>query len=110
MTGDKSFSVRPIDSPLFNDNRLKQLKDVRIRQREVARNHQKHFPLSRKKRFCGRISYANLGVNQLGSVYESLLAFRGVPGAEEDYMKYTKRVIHPMVLSLFPIVVWEVSI
>ena len=82
MTGDKSFSVRPIDSPLFNDNRLKQLKDVRIRNvkwQEII----KALSLSRKKRFCGRISYANLGVNQLGSVYESLLAFRGFY-AEED--------------------------
>ncbi len=50
----------------------------------------KHFPLSRKKRFCGRISYANLGVNQLGSVYESLLAFRGVTCAEEDYIEVHK--------------------
>ena len=28
---DKSFHVRPIDSPMFNDRRLKQLRDVRIR-------------------------------------------------------------------------------
>lgn len=88
MTGDKSFSVRPIDSPLFNDNRLKQLKDVRIRNvkwQEII----KALSLSRKKRFCGRISYANLGVNQLGSVYESLLAFRGFY-AEEDYIEVHK--------------------
>lgn len=88
MTGDKSFTVRPIDSPLFNDNRLKQLKDVRIRNvkwQEII----KALSLSRKKRFCGRISYANLGVNQLGSVYESLLAFRGFY-AEEDYIEVHK--------------------
>lgn len=88
MMGDKSFTVRPIDSPLFNDNRLKQLKDVRIRNvkwQEII----KALSLSRKKRFCGRISYANLGVNQLGSVYESLLAFRGFY-AEEDYIEVHK--------------------
>ena len=36
---------------------------------------------SRSKR-RGRISYANLGINQLGSVYESLLAYSGFFAAE----------------------------
>ena len=36
-----------------------------------------------------RISYVNLGVNQLGSVYESLLAYRGFY-AEEDYIEVHK--------------------
>ena len=45
--------------------------------------------LSKKKNYCGRISYANLGVNQLGSVYESLLAYRGFY-AEEDYIEVHK--------------------
>lgn len=38
----------------------------------------------------GRISYANLGINQLGSVYESLLAFRGFL-AEEDYIEVHRK-------------------
>lgn len=85
---NKSFMVRPIDSPMFNDNRLKQLKDVRIRNvkwQEII----KALSLSRSKKYCGRISYANLGVNQLGSVYESLLAYRGFY-AEEDYIEVCK--------------------
>ena len=49
----------------------------------------KALSLSKKKNYCGRISYANLGVNQLGSVYESLLAFRGFY-AEEDYIEVHK--------------------
>ena len=32
---------------------------------------------------AGRISYAQLGINQLGAVYEALLSFRGF-FAEED--------------------------
>lgn len=85
---DKSFHVRPIDSPMFNDRRLKQLRDVRIRNvkwQEII----KALSLSRSKKYCGRISYANLGVNQLGSVYESLLAYRGFY-AEEDYIEVHK--------------------
>ncbi len=84
----KSFRVRPIDSPLFNNRNLKQLGEVRIRNikwQEIIRA----LSLSQKKNYCGRISYANLGVNQLGSVYESLLAYRGFY-AEEDYIEVHK--------------------
>lgn len=84
----KSFRVRPIDSPLFNDKNLKHLGRVRIRNikwQEIIRA----LSLSKKKNYCGRISYANLGVNQLGSVYESLLAYRGFY-AEEDYIEVHK--------------------
>lgn len=84
----KSFRVRPIDSPLFNDKNLHHLAGVCIRNikwQEII----KALSLSKKKNYCGRISYANLGVNQLGSVYESLLAFRGFY-AEEDYIEVHK--------------------
>ena len=84
----KSFRVRPIDSPLFNNKNLKHLASVRIRNikwQEII----KALSLSKKKNYCGRISYANLGVNQLGSVYESLLAYRGFY-AEEDYIEVHK--------------------
>jgi hypothetical protein len=84
----KGFSVRPIDSPLFDDTKLKVLQGVRIRNvkwQEIIRA----LSLSRKKNYCGRISYANLGVNQLGSVYESLLAYRGFY-AEQDYIEVHK--------------------
>ena len=84
----KSFRVRPIDSPLFNNKNLKHLGEVRIRNikwQEII----KALSLSKKKNYCGRISYANLGINQLGSVYESLLAYRGFY-AEEDYIEVHK--------------------
>ena len=85
---NKSFRVRPIDSPLFNNKNLHHFADVRIRNikwQEII----KALSISKKKNYCGRISYANLGVNQLGSVYESLLAFRGFY-AEEDYIEVHK--------------------
>lgn len=85
---DRSFRVRPIDSPIFDDRRLRRLRDVRLRNvkwQEIIRA----LSLTRGRRYAGRISYANLGVNQLGSVYESLLAYRGFY-AEEDYIEVCK--------------------
>ena len=86
--GDKSFTVMHIDSPLFNNRRLNYLGDVRIRN-IVWQQIIQALSLSRHDKQVGRISYANLGVNQLGSVYESLLAYRGFY-AEEDYIEVHK--------------------
>lgn len=85
-----SFSVRKIDSPLFDDSQLKVLQRVRFRNciwQEIICSLSLSEEQSRKSR--GRISYANLGINQLGSVYESLLAYRGFY-AEEDYIEVHK--------------------
>lgn len=38
-----------------------------------------------KKQRRGRISYANLGINQIGSVYEALLSYRGFIAREKLY-------------------------
>ena len=86
--GDKSFTVTHIDSPLFNNAKLNYLGDVRIRN-IVWQEIIQALSLSHRDRQVGRISYANLGVNQLGSVYESLLAYRGFY-AEEDYIEVHK--------------------
>ena len=85
---DKSFTVRHIDSPLFNDKNMNYLADVKFRNaawQDIIRS----LSLSHSERQVGRISYANLGINQLGSVYESLLAYRGFY-AEEDYIEVHK--------------------
>ncbi|MFD1162055.1 Eco57I restriction-modification methylase domain-containing protein [Hwangdonia seohaensis] len=87
---NKSFRIRHIDSPLFDDDKLNQLKGVKYRN-FVWQDVICQLSLSRKQKgkARGRISYANLGINQLGSVYESLLAFRGFY-AEQDYIE-----VHP---------------
>jgi hypothetical protein len=87
---NKSFRVRHIDSPLFNNNSLKQLRDVKFRNK-VWQDIICRLSLSKqqKGKSRGRISYANLGINQLGSVYESLLAYRGFY-AEQDYIEVHK--------------------
>ncbi|WP_418639539.1 Eco57I restriction-modification methylase domain-containing protein [Winogradskyella sp.] len=87
---NKSFRIRHIDSPLFDDDKLNQLQGVKFRN-FVWQDVICQLSLSRKQKgkARGRISYANLGINQLGSVYESLLAFRGFY-AEQDYIE-----VHP---------------
>lgn len=86
-----SFTVKKIDSPLFDNQKLKRLGEVKYRN-IVLQEIICSLSLSREqaRRNRGRISYANLGVNQLGSVYESLLAYRGFY-AEEDYIE-----VHPV--------------
>ena len=89
-TSHISFSVKKIDSPLFNDNNFTQLKGVKFRNKiwqEIICSLSLSEEKNRQSR--GRISYANLGINQLGSVYESLLAYRGFY-AEEDYIEVHK--------------------
>ena len=85
-----SFRVRHIDSPLFSDTKLHVLAGVKFRnavwQRIIC---QLSLSQQQKGKMRGRISYANLGINQLGSVYENLLAYRGFY-AEEDYIE-----VHP---------------
>ncbi|MBD5260657.1 MAG: type II restriction endonuclease subunit M [Bacteroides sp.] len=81
------FIIRKIDSPLFDDDKLLILKDVTLRN-EVWQRIIESLSLSQERGRArrGRISYANLGINQLGSVYESLLAYRGFY-TDEDYIE-----------------------
>lgn len=87
---NKSFKVRHIDSPLFNNAKLNHLHKVKFRNK-VWQDIICRLSLSKQQRnrTRGRISYANLGINQLGSVYESLLAYRGFY-AEQDYIEVHK--------------------
>lgn len=87
---NKSFKVRHIDSPLFNNSKLRHLHKVKFRNK-VWQDIICRLSLSKQQRnkTRGRISYANLGINQLGSVYESLLAYRGFY-AEQDYIEVHK--------------------
>ncbi|MDN3688239.1 Eco57I restriction-modification methylase domain-containing protein [Cyclobacterium jeungdonense] len=91
-TRNKSFRVRHLDSPLFDDGKLEILPKVKIRN-VIWQDVICQLSLSRKQRgkTRGRISYANLGINQLGSVYESLLAFRGF-FAETDNIEVHRKL------------------
>lgn len=87
----RTFAVKKIDSPLFDDSKLKVLGGIKYRNfvwQRIIRELSLTKP-DNKHKTIGRISYANLGINQLGSVYESLLAYRGFY-AEQDYAEVFK--------------------
>lgn len=79
-----SFQIAPLQGHLFDPSRTPLLNSVKLRNHVLQKVIQL-MSLSRGggKRRRGRISYATLGINQLGAVYESLLSFRGF-FAEED--------------------------
>lgn len=89
---NKSFKVRHLDSPLFDIDKLEILPRIKIRN-SIWQDVICQLSLSRKQKgkARGRISYANLGINQLGSVYESLLAFRGFFAETDNIEVHRKR-------------------
>jgi len=91
---NKSFKVNHLDTPLFDDERLHYLHQIQFRN-FVWQDIICQLSLSQKQKgkSRGRISYANLGINQLGSVYEGLLSYRGF-FAREDHIE-VKRANDP---------------
>lgn len=90
-----TFSLRPLHTHLFDPKRTPLLGRVRFRN-PVLQRILELMSLSRIKGKTkrGRISYAQLGINQLGAVYEALLSFTGffaktvlyeVKKAKDDY-------------------------
>ena len=88
------FTMRPLDSRLFREDATPLLNQVKLRNhvlQRVLRLMSLSRPGTRRGQGRrggastrrGRISYAQLGINQLGAVYESLLAYHGF-FAEED--------------------------
>lgn len=84
-----TFRMEPLRSHLFDPARTPILERVRLRN-HVLQKVLECLSLSRPKRGGrgaskkrGRISYAQLGINQLGAVYEGLLSYTGF-FAEED--------------------------
>ena len=78
--------VEALNSPLFDDGRLEILKSVRFRNFVLQQVLQLlSLSAQKKKRGRGRISYAQLGINQLGAVYEGLLSYTGFFAAEDLY-------------------------
>ena len=82
-----TFRLRPLRSHLFDPERTPLLNKVRF-PNHVLRAVIEKMSLSRGKvggarGRRGRVSYATLGINQLGAVYEALLSFRGFFAKEE---------------------------
>jgi hypothetical protein len=84
--GRDAFRVPRLQSHLFDDKRCPILSRVKFRN-HVLRDVIELLSLSRPKRGKqrGRISYARLGINQLGAVYEGLLSYKGFFAREDLY-------------------------
>ena len=87
------FRVRALDSALFRKGSTPLLDRVKLRnhvlQRVIELMSLSRPVKGRGRKRRGRISYAQLGVNQLGAVYESLLSYRGF-FAESDLYEVKK--------------------
>lgn len=83
--GKDVFALAPLDSRLFDDEAMPLLKRVRfpnvIWQRVIRLMSESGAKGKRK----GRVSYQLLSINQLGAVYEALLAYRGFFAMEDLY-------------------------
>ena len=78
------FRIDPLKAHIFDPVRTELIEKARIKNGVLLDiiNMMSYAKGQRGKR-GGRISYSNLGINQLGSVYEALLSYRGF-FAEED--------------------------
>lgn len=85
QSGRSAFRMQALKSHLFDDARLHLLHKVQfpnhLLQIVVQRMSLNKVGRGRQRR--GRISYAQLGINQLGAVYEALLSYRGFFAQEE---------------------------
>lgn len=78
------FAIEPLKAHIFDPERTALIEKAHLRNGKLLQIINL-MSLSRggKGQRWGRISYSNLGVNQLGAVYEALLSYRGF-FAEED--------------------------
>ena len=86
------FRIRALDSALYREGSTPLLDRVKLRNRvlqQVIRLMSLTRPAKGRHGRRGRISYAQLGINQLGAVYEALLSYRGF-FAEEDLYEVKK--------------------
>ncbi|MBS9996662.1 class I SAM-dependent DNA methyltransferase [Vibrio alginolyticus] len=75
-----TFSIPKVNSHLFDDANLKYLSKVTFKNstlQQVIRLMSLSKETKGRNNRRGRISYSQLGINQLGAVYEALLSYRG---------------------------------
>lgn len=86
------FAIPPLKAHIFDPEYTKLISRAKIRNSVMLRIV-KLMSLTREKggrnSRRGRISYANLGINQMGAVYEALLSYRGFI-AEQDLYEVKK--------------------
>ncbi len=85
--GAPAFTLQGLDSHLFDPAKTPLLNRVTFSNetlQQVIRSMSLTRPQKGKKR-RGRVSYTQLGINQLGAVYEALLSYRGFFASEDLY-------------------------
>nr|MBO6294751.1 hypothetical protein [Schwartzia sp. (in: firmicutes)] len=82
------FLLPPLKAHIFDPERTKLVHEAKLRNRVMLRiidlmslTREKDKKNARR----GRISYANLGINQMGAVYEALLSYRGFIAEDKLY-------------------------
>jgi hypothetical protein len=81
-----TFHLTPLRTHLFDPRRTPTLGKVKVRNfvlQRIVELMSLSRPKGRERR--GRVSYAQLGINQLGAVYEALLSFNGFFAQTELY-------------------------
>jgi len=87
---DHGFTIKGLESPLFDPKQTPLLSSIKFRN-VVLQQVIQLLSLSRegspgnRRRERGRFSYAELGINQLGAVYEGLLSYSGFFAKERLY-------------------------
>lgn len=87
-----TFHIDPLRSHLFDPKQTPLLNKVKFRNyvmQQIIELMSLSRPKSGKNNRRGRISYAQLGINQLGAVYEALLSYQGF-FAETDLYEVKK--------------------
>jgi type I restriction-modification system DNA methylase subunit len=84
-----TFSIEKLDSHLFDPKYTPYLNKVKF-SNETLQLILRLMSLTREtsgrgRKRRGRVSYAQLGINQLGAVYEALLSYRGFFASQELY-------------------------
>lgn len=82
----EDFTIAPLKSHLFDPKGTPYITKTRFRNKvlsKVIRRLSLGNQGSGTRRRLGRISYATLGINQLGAVYENLLSYSGFFASEE---------------------------
>jgi hypothetical protein len=82
------FKIQGLNSPLFDPAKTPMLSKAKLRNivlQEVIQLLSLSRETKRSKYGRGRISYAQLGINQLGAVYEGLLSYTGFFAQETLY-------------------------
>ena len=82
------FLIAPLKAHIFDPEYTKMITDAKLRNSCMLRIIDLMSLTragSRKGGRRGRISYANLGINQMGAVYEALLSYRGFIAEQDLY-------------------------